>query len=164
MPSSPFDLQGSPSFPLAHNEAARASVTGLISQNREHRGMGPLPCLGPMSEALNRRGHPPAPSLSARIPRLTVCGLHAHLDHVLDAAVGMLLNHGLDPYQGLDLLRRVKVALTHGHFTQAYLIEGKLRPRARDHLPGCEPSVPTPRAIKGVHSQTGMDKETRGSP
>lgn len=164
MPSSPFDLQGSPSFPLAHSEAARASVTGLISQDRERRGMGPLPCLGPCAKGPEQAGSSTSPLSFCPHPQATVCGLHAHLDHVLDAAVGMLLNHGLDPYQGLDLLRRVKVALTHGHFTQAYLTEGKLRPRARDHLPGCEPSVPTPRATEGVHSQTGMDIETRGSP
>lgn len=65
--------------------------------------------------------------------------MHTHLDHVLDAAVGMLFNHRLDPDQGLDLSGRVKMALRTSRFTKPCFTEGKLR--ARDHRSRCEPST-----------------------
>ena len=90
-------------------------------------------------EGLHQAGKPKSPLLRPARPADAACRTHTHLDHVLDAAVGMLFNHGLDPDQGLDLSGRVKMALTTSRFTKPCFTEGKLR--ARDHWARCEPST-----------------------
>lgn len=69
--------------------------------------MVPLSQLGPSAKGPEQAGPSTGPLLLLPWPQAdTVYGMPTHLDHVLDAAVGMLFNHRLDPYQGLDLLGR----------------------------------------------------------
>lgn len=71
------------------------------------------------------RGHPRPPLLCPAHLADAACRMHTHLDHVLDAAVGMLFNHGLDPDQGLDLLGRGNTVLSPSCFTKLPFTEEK---------------------------------------
>lgn len=66
---------------------------------------------GPGGEHTQQKGLCPVPRHCPVSQADTSHRMYTHLDHVFDAAVGMLFNHRLDPYQGLDLPGRVEMAL-----------------------------------------------------
>lgn len=110
---------------------ATGSAPGKGSQEPQ---CAPSPALGPCVKGAGQAresGRPvpggagPVPLLRPAHPADAACRTHTHLDHVLDAAVGMLFNHGLDPDQGLDLSGRRNTAFSPSRFTKLPFTEGK---------------------------------------
>lgn len=97
----------------AHRETTWMTATGSApGKGAQEPQCAPSPALGPCVKGTGQAresGRPvpggagPVPLLCPAHPADAACRTHTHLDHVLDAAVGMLFNHGLDPDQGLDL-------------------------------------------------------------
>ena len=112
----------------AHRETTRMTATGSApGQGSQKPQCAPSPGLRSVSEAQDRPESPEGPYRAGRPCPARVCPAHladaacrthTHLDHVLDAAVGMLFNHGLDPDQGLDLSGRGRTARSPSHFTK----------------------------------------------
>ena len=110
---------------------ATGSAPGQGSQKPQ---CAPSPGLRSVLEAQDRqrvqkartgRGRPCPPLVCPAHPADAACRMHTHLDHVLDAAVGMLFDHGLDPDQGLDLSGRGRTACSPSRFTKLPFTEGK---------------------------------------
>lgn len=131
------------------------TATGLTPGGRGHRA----PVCPQSWVRACAKGQRPVPGGAAHtplnnpaLPADAACRTHTYLDHVFNAAVGMLFNHRLNPDQGLDLLGRVKTVLRPGDFTKPRFTEGKLSPRARDHLARCEPGALLPGVLGGIQS------------